>query len=942
MLTGNYLTLFNRLTPYIPQDRLIHDELRTLAYGTDASFYRLIPKLIVKVETEEEVVHVLRETRALKLPLTFRAAGTSLSGQAISDSVLVLLGSWAKYSIGSGGLTITLQPGVIGSHANVFLGPYGRKIGPDPASINSAKIGGIAANNASGMCCGTAQNSYRTLASMKIIFADGATLDTADQQSRNAFSQSHKELLARITDLRRRTLDSTKLAERIRHKYKMKNTTGYSLNALVDFEDPIDIIQHLMIGSEGTLGFIAAITYNTVPEYPHKASALMVFPDIETACNAVVILKSANVEAVELMDRASLRSVENKDGMPYYLKELGSDVASLLVETRAADSQRLLENVQSILKALAYLPQIRPIEFTDAPVEFAKLWNIRKGLFPSVGAMRKTGTSVIIEDIVFPLERLAEGTTELQQLFVRHGYHDAIIFGHALESNLHFVFSQDFNSAEEVERYRQFMDDVTTMVVKKYDGALKAEHGTGRNMAPFVELEWGSEAYGLMKEIKNIFDPDNLLNPDVIINNDPLAHVKNLKPLPAADEIVDKCIECGFCEIQCPSRTITLTPRQRIVAYREISRLQATGENPERLQKFRELFAYLGDETCATDGLCAISCPVNIDTGKLIKELRIETTSPFANAVAGFCARNMSLTTAVMRWTLNAAHSLHSLLSTDRMLKFTAGLRRFSGNRIPQWNPAMPKAADSLKTNSENTNSPFKVVYLPSCINRTMGVAADYSEPDSLTTVMHNLLTKAGFEIIYPAGISKLCCGLAFSSKGFKKQGDEKARELNTALLKASDNGEIPILSDTSPCLLRAKETLDERLRLFEPVEFISKFVAGRLDIQKRNETIAIHSTCSSTKMGLNESLRRLAELCAEKVVVPHGVGCCGWAGDKGFTHPELTAAALHDLREEIPAGCNQGYSTSRTCEIGLSLHGGISYKSIVYLVDECTQPKHA
>lgn len=941
MLTDNYLTLFNRLSKHIPPNCLIHDELRTLAYGTDASFYRLIPKLIVKVETEEEVVHVLRETRALKLPITFRAAGTSLSGQAISDSVLVLLGSWSKYSIGNNGSTIRLQPGVIGAHANVFLGPYGRKIGPDPASINSAKIGGIAANNSSGMCCGTAQNSYRTLASMKIIFADGATLDTANQQSRQAFSNSHNKLLARISDLRRRTLESTKLAERIRHKYKMKNTTGYSLNALVDFEDPIDIIQHLMIGSEGTLGFIAEITYNTVPEHPHKTSALMVFPDIETACNAVVILKSANVEAVELMDRASLRSVENKDGMPHYLKDLGSDVASLLVETRAADSQRLSENVQSILKALAHLPQIRQIEFTDAPVEFAKLWNIRKGLFPSVGAMRKTGTSVIIEDIVFPLERLAEGTTELQQLFVKHGYYDAIIFGHALESNLHFVFSQDFNSADEVKRYKQFMDDVTTMVVKKYDGALKAEHGTGRNMAPFVELEWGSEAYALMKEIKNIFDPDNLLNPDVIINNDPLVHVKNLKPLPAADPLVDKCIECGFCEIQCPSRTITLTPRQRIVSYREISRLQATGENPERLRKFRELFTYLGDETCAADGLCAISCPVNIDTGKLIKELRIDTTTSFGNAVASFCAHNMSLTTAVVRWTLNAVYSLHSVLGTERMSKLTTGIRKLSGNRIPQWNPSMPKGADPLRPNSGTSNSLSQIVYLPSCINRTMGVSADYDEPDSLSTRTHQLLTKAGFAVIYPPRISNLCCGLAFSSKGFKKQGDEKAKELEVALLVASDNGAIPILADTSPCVQRAKETIDDRLRVYEPVEFIAKFMLGRLDIQKRNETVAIHSTCSATKMGLNESLRRLAELCAEKVVVPHGVGCCGWAGDKGFTHPELTAAALQDLRGELPSECTHGYSTSRTCEIGLSLHGGINYKSIVYLVDECSEAKH-
>ncbi|MEK7250366.1 MAG: FAD-linked oxidase C-terminal domain-containing protein, partial [Bacteroidota bacterium] len=609
---------------------------------------------------------------------------------------------------------------------------------------------------------------------------------------------------------------------------------------------------------------------------------LMVFPNIETACIAVAILKSClhaevrfgtqacSVEAVELMDRASLRSVENKEGMPEYFKSLSADAAAILVETRAADESELSMNIETIVKAVEPLSKLMPVTFTSVPAEFTKLWNIRKGLFPSVGAMRKTGTTVIIEDIVFPVPRLAEGTLELQHLFVKHGYHDAIIFGHALEGNLHFVFSQDFNSQDEVQRYGRFMDELATMVVKKYDGALKAEHGTGRNMAPFVELEWGSEAYALMKEIKNIFDPDNLLNPDVIINNDPLAHVKNLKPLPAADTIIDKCIECGFCEVQCPSRTLTLTPRQRIVAYREMSRLNTTGENHQRLKTFQESFEYLGEQTCAADGLCATTCPVSIDTGKLIKQLRFARQSPIANSVASFLAWNMSFTTAGARFALNAMNTIHSLVGTEVMTKLTSVVRQLSGNRIPLWNPAMPKGADPLPVQLNIPSSAAQqVVYFPSCINRTMGTAKDSDEIESLTTKTHKLLTKAGCEIIYPENISSLCCGLAFSSKGFKQQGDEKAKELETALLKASNGGAIPILSDTSPCLQHIKEMLDQRLKLYEPVEFILKYVVDKLELTKLNETIVIHNTCSSTKMGLSDSFKRLAEMCAEEVVVP-------------------------------------------------------------------------
>ncbi len=511
--------LHERLSALIPEDRLLTGELQTLTYGTDASFYRLVPRIVVKVESEDEVVQLLRQSQLLRLPVTFRAAGTSLSGQSISDSILVVLGpSWRNYSIAPDVSTISLQPGVVGARANVWLAPHGKKIGPDPASINSAMIGGIAANNASGMCCGTAQNSYKTLAGMRLILADGTIVDTRDTASRDAFLRTKCTLVERVMSLRRRIAANGPLADRIRRKFKMKNTTGYSLNAFVDFEEPIDIIQHLMIGSEGTLGFIAEITYRTVPELPHKASALLLFPTIVDACKGVEILKSCPVEAVELMDRASLRSVEEKEGMPEGLRRLDVDAAALLVETRAADANLLAEQINHVILALGALPMVVPPAFTGIPDEFAKLWNIRKGLFPSVGAMRRTGTTCIIEDVAFPVPRLAEATADLQSLFRKHGYTDAIIFGHALEGNLHFVFNQDFNAPEEIARYAAFIDDVSTMVVKKFDGSLKAEHGTGRNMAPFVELEWGAEAYAIMKEIKDIFDPENLLNPGVILN----------------------------------------------------------------------------------------------------------------------------------------------------------------------------------------------------------------------------------------------------------------------------------------------------------------------------------------------------------------------------------------------------------------------------------------
>jgi D-lactate dehydrogenase len=976
MLNNAYASFYQSLLAVIPSERMFHDELHTLAYGTDASFYRLIPKLVIKAESEDEVVTILRHARRNRLPLTFRAAGTSLSGQAISDSVLVLLGQgWNRWSIVDDASKIRLQPGIIGGHANIFLAPYGKKIGPDPASINAAMIGGIAANNASGMCCGTAQNSYRTLAAMRIIFADGTLLDTADPASVRQFGVTHSGMLAQISALSARLKTNAPLADRVRRKFKMKNTTGYSLNALVDFEDPVQIIQHLMIGSEGTLGFIAEVTYHTVPEHPHKASALMLFPDIRTACTAVSILKQAPVDAVELMDRAALRSVENKAGMPDYLKELGPEVASLLVETRAPAADLLSAQMAEITRILENIPKVRPLTFTSKPAEFSVLWNIRKGLFPSVGAMRRSGTTVIIEDVAFPVPRLAEATLDLQALLRKHAYNEAIIFGHALEGNLHFVFTQEFTTASEVQRYQGLIDDVTDMVVRVYDGSLKAEHGTGRNMAPFVELEWGAEAYALMQEIKAIFDPEGLLNPGVILNPDPRAHLKDFKPMPEVDSIIDKCIECGFCEVQCPSRTLTLTPRQRIVTLREMARLRATHENPARLAALQEAFQYDGDATCATDGLCAISCPVEIDTGKMIKDLRLHQHGSSANGIATLLSEHMGAVTGTMRVALNFVHLAHKILGTKAMGSVARGLRSLSGKTIPLWNPAMPRGVDRLsrtnithgtgrirgatmapaagtathaatrevaaapQVNAGATKSSPAVVYFPSCINRAMGPAKDDADQRSLTTVVVELLHRAGFDVILPDHLDELCCGMAFASKGFKKQGDAKAKELEEELLKVSRNGALPVLVDMSPCLYRMKETFTSDLRLMEPVQFILEHAVPHLQFHKQPITVAVHTTCSAEKMGLAGSLKAVAELCAERVIVPQGVGCCGWAGDRGFTVPELNAAALAPLREAIPGGCEGGYSTSRTCEIGLSVHSGVQYQSIVYLVEKATRP---
>ena len=643
------------------------------------------------------------------------------------------------------------------------------------------------------------------------------------------------------------------------------------------------------------------------------------------------------------MDRASLRSVENNEGMPPYLKQLSATTTALLVETRAYTVEELQSNITAIIDSLEGIETERPLEFTDKEEEYTKLWNIRKGLFPAVGAVRTIGTTVVIEDVAFPINSLAEATLELQSLFAKYHYDNGIIFGHALEGNLHFVFTQDFSTKEEVERYRQFMDDVCVMVVDKYDGSLKGEHGTGRNMAPYVELEWGKEAYDLMRQIKQLLDPKNLLNPGIIINNNPLAHIENLKPLPKTNPIVDRCTECGFCETSCPSKGLTLTPRHRIVIQREMSRLKSSGEHLARLDKLEQDYVYQGEQTCAADGMCATTCPVSINTGELTKALRHQNTRAkgiqfWANWTSG----NFDWIAGLLRLGLKITHGVHALIGSRAMESIALTTRRISGNRIPQWNRYMPRGVGSPSANPFHHSSALKVVYFPSCISRTMGPAKGDPDNEPLHEVTAKLLYKAGYDVLYLESMDQLCCGTPYESKGLTEQADLKAAELEDALMKATDGGRLPVLCDTSPCLYRMRQVMNPSLKLYEPVEFIHDFLMEKLVFTNQPQTVAIHNTCSSMKMGLTDKFLTVAQACADKVVVPERVGCCGFAGDRGFTHPELNESALEELNPAVAADCSAGYSNSRTCEIGLSLHSGLYYKSIVYLVDRCTTPRSA
>lgn len=935
----------------LSKQQIIADITRRRAFGTDASFYQLVPELVLQIEDEQQMQQVIESANLHSVPVTFRAAGTSLSGQAITDSVLIMLtNAWAGHEILNQGHLIRLQPGVIGADANKYLLPFNRKLGPDPASINTCKIGGIAANNASGMCCGVSKNSYYSLADMTLILADGTRVDSCDKASLAAFKSSHSEMLEQLGALSEQVKSDVKLKQLIEHKYRLKNTTGYAINSLIDHQDPVDILLHLMIGSEGTLGFISNITYQTVPDYQHKASALFSFASAKQACLAVTALSECPVEAVELMDQRALNSVKGKDGLPDRFCNKPDDTTALLIETRAKTAEELQSNITEIAELIASFKPIEAINFTTDNHLSMQLWAIRKATFPAVGAVRETGTTVIIEDVSFPIEKLAAGIVRLHELFDQFGYHEAIIFGHALAGNLHFVFTQSFESGEEIKRYDNFMHQVANLVAIEFGGSLKAEHGTGRNMAPFVELEWGETAYYVMQRIKQILDPKGILNPGVILNNDKDAHIKNLKLMPKANAIIDKCIECGFCEPVCPSKEFSLTPRQRIALWRRIQQLdQQESKSPHEIAELSTLqkdYQHLGIDSCAATGLCAQRCPVGINTGDLIRDIRGQQLGKVGKVIAKWSADNFATVSKGAGLAFNASGHITQLLGNKNTDRIGAAAHHLSAKTLPLWHSNWP--AKAIKTAKKRPSSPdnitgllaerSKVILFASCASRTMGPSIKSHDKRSLSAVAHSVFHKAGYQVITPDNSANLCCGMPFHSKGAADIATSKGQQLLDKLAILSNQGEIPIVFDTSPCNLRVKE-IGTELAIYELSEFCAKFLLKNLTITPKQTPVALHVTCSSEKAGIAKQLRVIAHACANEVIEPADITCCGFAGDKGLFMPELNKSALSPLAKQVQGKCQQGYSNSRTCEIGLSQHSGIDYQSLIYLLDEVSQP---
>lgn len=905
------------------QDRIYIDYLSRFALGTDASCYRYIPQVVIRAYSEDEIIKILKLSDKLNLPLTFRAYGSSLSGQSLSDSILVIATTnWDNIQINDD--SIKLDCGVIGSDANIALKSMNKKIGPDPATITMASIGGIVSNNSSGMCCGVKQNSYQTIKSIRVILQDGTLLDTSSDDSIKSFLKTHKHIVDSLLDLREQVLQDSTLCALIKKKYKIKNTTGYSINSLIDFEDIKDILNHIFVGSEGTLGFISSVELYSIKDCRFKACGLLFYKNILEASEAVKILAKNDeiIQSAEIMDYNSLKSVQNLKGIPDILLEIKEGYTCILIQTESDCKNELENNLAIIQDSIKNTNMILKPLYSQDENEFNKWWKIRKGLLPIASMARNDGSSVITEDVCFEIDKLGEGVSKIENLFKKYNF-NGIIFGHALSGNIHFIITPNLNNKIEKENFENLVFDMA-QIVSSMGGSIKAEHGTGRMMAPFVEMEWGKDAYIINQKIKNIFDSKRLLNPDVIITNDPLIHTKNIKEMVKIEDYINKCMECGFCEKACPSNTLTLNPRQRITIWREMKRLNNlnTKESLSLLKELKQQYEYMGDETCAACSMCATLCPLEIDTANIAINLRQQDSSKLVKHIIN----NISFYSKSAAIGLNAIHTL----GIKPLNKLSIKARNISKKipYIPKNTPLGNKFTPSIKSAQYKDS----VIYFTTCINRTFK-----TNQTPLYKVVESLCNKANIDIIYPKEINNMCCGKAFSQyKDLELQNTEKILQI---LLTTSDNGKIPIILDHSACSIHLQKILrDSKLKIYDLPQYIYEVIMQKITIKKIDENVAVYAMCALKKSNQENIIEDISKLCTNGKIIKNSVFCCGFAGNKGFFTPELNKNALKKLKNFYDATTiKRGFSSSTTCEIGLNDYSNIKWQNIAYLVDEVT-----
>lgn len=896
--------------------KVYQDAFLKYSYSTDASVYRYMPELVVFVDSKSEIIDLIDYALTQDKTICFRAAGTSLSGQTQTDGILCDISrSFKNIEIINNADSVIVEPSVILSKINRVLIKHSKKIGPDPASINSCMIGGVIANNSSGLSSGIDKNPYSTIENMEIILSDKSIISTFEtSEYYNQFSEFGQNILDNLLKIRNKILKNDSLKNKIINKYKVKNTVGYSLNAFIEFDNSLDILKHLIIGSEGTLAFVSKVQMKTFDIKTYKQTAIIFIKDYYLLLNHIQSLKNFNPSALEFMDYYSLLSVKNLDLIGKNIASLDENSAAILIEIESdnlIELNELANTIDNYINNNFKEKLIDKTAFMSDKYDQEKVWKIRKGLLSSIGANRPKGTSFLVEDIAFSLDKLAPAISDLKQLLSKYNYQNTAIYGHGLDGNVHFMISENFEKDERIELYDRFMNELAELVCKKYDGSLKAEHGTGRNMAPFVEKEWGSECYDIMKEIKQLFDPYNVFNKGVLINSEPKIHLKNLKKIEITNDEADKCIECGFCEHVCPTRDVSVSPRIRISQSRYIKSVENNNISIDK--KLIDKFNYNYSNTCVTDSLCSMVCPVGIDTGKLVKIYREKQNNILQKNIAKFISSNSNMSEKIMSKSIDLTQHI---LNNNKISKSNVA-RKF----IPQTN-----FSSKIEVNDEINPDLY---YFPTCSERLMGnIQNTENQAEKFLEICHKIGIKV--QIIQSTG---LCCGMSMDSKGLKDASLIMQKNIYETLNIMNDK-DIVISSSSCFSFLNTNQDF-KKFKFLDFEEFCLKYLSKE-DILYKEDLIVYHASCSSQKSNNDTKLLELLSQNSKNIEKIEKY-CCGMGGDRALLYPEIICAnkksnLLNNIQlAQINANKNVQFITNNyTCCVGLNMQNEFKWITVL------------
>jgi FAD/FMN-containing dehydrogenase/Fe-S oxidoreductase len=927
------------------QGEVLCDDVVTQLYACDASIYELKPLGVVRPRSLDDVVAAVRYAGENFLPIHARGAGTGLAGESLGRGLVVDFSRYFRRVLSVDDHQVRVQPGVVLASLNRFLNESGKLFGPDPAMRSVTTMGSVVAVDAAGSHWPRYGSARRHVQELQIVLADA----TVHRVSRHAIASAGSnqgesdpaqarlnELIASVTGLVRRHAKTI-----TDHRPKsLVNRSGYQLDGILA-GDRLDLAK-LLAGSEGTLALITEATLTIDPLPAHRGCVLLMFDSLEKAAHAALTVAPLGLSACDLMDRRHLNLARETD-VRYELLIPGEAEAMLLVEQHAETRHELDARIDELVDLAVYKSGLAAAaHVAEDEDDFQLFWGLAQRFVPTLHQMQGTSRPTpCIEDIAVPVESLPVFLRHVQDT-LKHLQVTASVFGHAAQGQLHIRPLLDLAMPDDVRAMESLAVELYEKVWSLH-GTISGEHADGLSRTPFLARQYGPLA-NVFRELKQIFDPQGLLNPGKKVPLTPTRMTQNLRltniRLPPADtEAVNgdatngqslhdfepqlgwrpeemalaarACNGCGAC--RCISLDVRMCPIFHMNPREEASpRAKAnlirgllTGNLPSDTL-VQDACKEVAD-LCVHCHMCRIECPANVDIPKMMLEAkasyvhtnglhlqdwlltRIDDLAAFAGRFPGIA--NWAMRNPQARW----------------MLEKSTGIAQ--GRKLPPLaRRSFLQQAALRRLHNRPRTSGEKVVYFVD----TFANHFDTQVADALVAVLrHNRIAVYVPKDQQQAGMPMIAAGALEPARTVAEQNvamlAEHVRQGFTIV--ATEPSAVLALTHEYPILLNHDEdALSVAQHTQEACHYLWQLHQRgrlRLDFQPLRIAIGYHVPCHLRALGVGAPAENLLRLVPQLRIGRLEKGCSGMAGMWGI-HRQNYRASLRAGRELI-AGMRDG-----------------------------------